>query len=158
LSGLQSQAEDTSPRRPGPSPLVSVRGCRAQVSLFFAAGSFLTGSLRLSLELGSFLGFLPVPLVSSFLCFVVIVVNICIFLRQILFCSVAQAGLELGIFLPQPPKCWDHKRCHLAQLTHSFCLLTYLDLGFRVEPLGPGQGWIPGSSLHVSGWLALQLD
>ncbi|EHB10824.1 hypothetical protein GW7_19101, partial [Heterocephalus glaber] len=28
--------------------------------------------------------------------------------------QVSQAGLELSIFLPQPPKCWDH-RCALSR-------------------------------------------
>jgi hypothetical protein len=30
------------------------------------------------------------------------------FFFETMFCYVAQAGLEVRILLPQPPKCWDY--------------------------------------------------
>jgi hypothetical protein len=39
----------------------------------------------------------------------------------------AQAGLQLLLFLPQSPKCWDYKRAppHLAQLGIFYVMYVY---------------------------------
>jgi hypothetical protein len=60
-------------------------------------------------------GFCPPSLPSSLFSF------LCSFLSLAGSCSVAKAGLELVILLPQPPECWDY-RCAPPH-PENFCFL-----------------------------------